>query len=110
MLRMLIGSALVTLCAALAYGQACNPAGVTAGAPGSQALQTQSLQVTGGPRIDAVFDVNAKGFKVDLKNGTYKLDNGGAIRVRGGVVVWDAFGVVEKIKSQGKTEVNPCLG
>ena len=67
MLRMLIGSALVALCAAVAFGQASNPS-------------NQSLQVIGGPRIEAVFDRDAKTFKVDLKNGTYKLDNDGAIR------------------------------
>ena len=98
MLRMLIGSALVALCAAVAFGQASNPS-------------NQSLQVIGGPRIEAVFDRDAKTFKVDLKNGTYKLDNDGAIRVRGGVVVWDAFGVVDKIKKgQGTTEIPPALG
>jgi hypothetical protein len=36
-----------------------------------------------------------------LKDGDYKLDNGGAIKVRGGLVVWDAFGAVDAFKRTG---------
>jgi hypothetical protein len=36
-----------------------------------------------------------------LKDGDYKLDNGGAIKVRGGLVVWDAFGAVDVFKKTG---------
>lgn len=36
-----------------------------------------------------------------LRDGDYKLDNGGAIKVRGGLVVWDAFGAVDVFKRTG---------
>jgi len=36
-----------------------------------------------------------------LKDGDYKLDNGGSIKVRGGLVVWDAFGAVDVFKRTG---------
>ncbi|MBV9993714.1 MAG: hypothetical protein JO127_00745 [Caulobacteraceae bacterium] len=32
-----------------------------------------------------------------LADGTYRLTNGGAIRVQEGRIVWDAFGVVDKL-------------
>ena len=35
---------------------------------------------------------------VPLPDGPHKLTNGGEIKVVQGVIVWDAFGVVEKVK------------
>ena len=43
--------------------------------------------------------VEGKSYTTNLADGTYKLTNGGAIRVRGGKVVWDAFGAVKRLKS-----------
>lgn len=37
------------------------------------------------------------GRRIPLADGVYALSNGGAIRVRGGRIVWDAFGVVDKL-------------
>lgn len=71
----------------------------------------QVLYTTDGTRIDAVFDGKAMSFKalvaqgsgkVALEDGTYKLDNGGAIRVKDGVIVWDAFGVIDKLEAAGE--------
>src|SRR5687767_4512082 len=65
----------------------------------------QALQLTDGTKIVAVLDENTLRVmavvvqsKSVLKDGTYKLTNGGAIRVKDGVIVWDAFGAVEKLK------------
>jgi hypothetical protein len=156
MQRILIGSSLVILCAAVAAAQsppgttpslpgAAGPGAIAPGAvapgtvapgklqtispsltpqivspsikkgtpsiaPGSIApaalpapsLQTQSLMLTNGSAINAVFDRNTSSFKVDLQDGTYKTTNGGAIRVKGGVIVWDAFGVIERLNIQKK--------
>ena len=70
-----------------------------------EAWGDQALQLTDGTKIDAFFDEKTRSFtavvaqsKDALKDGTYKLTNGGAIRVKGGVIVWDAFGAVEKLK------------
>ena len=38
-------------------------------------------------------------FKADMADGTYKLANNGAIRVRGGKVLWDAFGTVRRLRA-----------
>ena len=45
--------------------------------------------------------VRAEGrvFIANAPDGNYKLTNGGAIRVRGGKVVWDAFGAVNRLKT-----------
>jgi hypothetical protein len=43
--------------------------------------------------------VEGKQYTADVADGTYKLTNGGAIRVRGGKVVWDAFGAVKRLKT-----------
>jgi hypothetical protein len=43
--------------------------------------------------------VEGKSYTADVADGTYKLTNGGAIRVRSGKVVWDAFGAVKRLKT-----------
>jgi hypothetical protein len=41
-------------------------------------------------------------YTADVADGDYKLTNGGAIRVNGGRVVWDAFGSVRRLKTNGR--------
>jgi hypothetical protein len=43
--------------------------------------------------------VEGKWYTANVADGTYKLTNGGAIRVRGGKLVWDAFGAVNRLKT-----------
>jgi len=76
------------------------PGGIAPAALPTPSLQTQSLSLTNGTTFNAVFDRNTSSFKVDLQDGTYKTSNGGAIRVKGGVIVWDAFGVIERLNIQ----------
>jgi len=88
------------------------------GAPPGQAKPgDQTLKTSDGTQILAKFD--GKGYtafaaktQAPLSDGEYKLSNGGAIRVKGGRVVWDAFGVIEKLKGKGagKTQTVPALG
>lgn len=61
-------------------------------------VPNQRLAITGGGTVNAVFDNKARTFRVNLRDGVYKTDNGGAIRVRNGLIVWDAFGAVERLK------------
>jgi hypothetical protein len=145
--RILIGSVLVTLCAAVAAAQnpplsnpatspgvtspvTKSPAGIIAPdfkplatpqtvnpsikkgtpsiAPGGIApaalptpsLQTQSLSLTNGTVFNPTFDRGSNSFRTPLADGTYKLNNGGAIRVRGGEIIWDAFGVIDRLNAQ----------
>ena len=144
MQRILIGSALVTLCAVVAYAQSPNVPGKPPGSPSimpgtlapgtitpggsmqttvppakkvttpvtpgiiapdslrTPRFQTQSLAMANGTAFNAVFDRNSNSFKAPLADGTYQLNNGGAIRVRGGVIVWDAFGVIDRLNAQAK--------
>ena len=76
------------------------PGGIAPAALPTPSLQTQSLSLTNGTTFNAVFDRNTSSFKVDLQDGIYKTTNGGAIRVKGGVIVWDAFGVIERLNIQ----------
>ena len=135
MMRIVIGGTLIALCTAVATAQTTPPGkgtpSVTPGgptlpsgkkqttpAPGGAGqtvtpssprlvMPNQSLAITGGGTINAVFDSNAKTYRVNLKDGVYKTDNGGAIRVRGGVIVWDAFGAVERLRRSGGTAEAP---
>jgi hypothetical protein len=43
--------------------------------------------------------VEGKSYTTNVADGNYKLTNGGAIRVRGGKIVWDAFGAVKRLQS-----------
>jgi hypothetical protein len=56
-----------------------------------------SVTTTDGTTIHV--KVEGKSYTANVADGTYKLTNGGAIRVRGGKVVWDAFGVVKRLKT-----------
>ena len=67
-----------------------------------------SVTTTTGIRVEVAFEPEARalnafvqlrdGRHVALADGAYSLTNGGAIRVRGGRIVWDAFGVVDKLQ------------
>jgi hypothetical protein len=43
--------------------------------------------------------VEGKQYTADVADGSYKLTNGGAIRVQAGKIVWDAFGAVKRLKT-----------
>ena len=43
--------------------------------------------------------VRGKTYVAELADGTYDLTNGGSIRVKDGVLVWDAFGAVERLRN-----------
>jgi hypothetical protein len=43
--------------------------------------------------------VEGKSYTANVADGTYKLTNGGAIRVLSGKIVWDAFGAVKRLQS-----------
>ena len=64
----------------------------------------QTVTTTDGKMIHV--KVAGRVYRADVADGTYKLTNGGAIRVRGGKVVWDAFGAVQRRKT-GKTRSIP---
>ncbi len=66
----------------------------------------QVLQLTDGTKVNAIFNQGSRSFSVALKDGTYKLSNGGAIRVQGGKIVWDAFGAIDKLR-RGAAAPNP---
>jgi hypothetical protein len=34
-----------------------------------------------------------------LRDGVYKIVGGGSIRVKNGIIVWDAFGVISKLSA-----------
>ena len=65
-----------------------------------------SVTTTGGTKIEMSYEPGSRKFyawvqkgkeMVAAADGTYKLTNGGSIRVKTGEIVWDAFGVVEKV-------------
>jgi hypothetical protein len=89
-----------TLSPAIKKGPSIAPGGIAPAALPTPSLQTQSLATANGTAFNAVFDRNSSTFKAPLADGTHKLNNGGAIRVRGGVIVWDAFGVIDRLNAQ----------
>jgi hypothetical protein len=48
-------------------------------------------------RVTAAF-VMMNGQRTSMPDGSYRLTNGGAIRVSRGIIVWDAFGVAEALQ------------
>ncbi len=85
-------------------------AGYVGGQPAYHTGQVgdQTLMTTAGEHIDVVFDGGRRayyGFRTlrdgrhaVLADGVYNLTNRGAVRVSGGGhIVWDAFGVVERV-------------
>ena len=79
----------------------------------------QVLYTAGGAKVLATFDgqgykalASKAGAQAPLADGYYKLSNGGAIRVKAGKIVWDAFGAIERLKSRGFAEClsEPGLG
>ena len=69
---------------------------------------TKVLQTFDGRHFHAL--VPSPRGNVPLKDGEYKLTNGGAIKVRGGRIVWDAFGVVEKFEKRGLASYVDSVG
>ena len=71
------------------------------------------LTTTAGVKLQQTYDgrtisVRIVGSNARPADGTYNLTNGGAIKVQGGHVVWDAFGVVERAKQRGLSyQVDP---
>jgi len=65
--------------------------------PVSSNSQEHTVTTTEGKTITV--KVKRREFTANAPDGTYKLTNGGAIRVRGGKVVWDAFGAVRRHKT-----------
>jgi hypothetical protein len=47
--------------------------------------------------------VDTRGGRAPLRNGSYRLSNGGAIKVANGKIVWDAFGIVRRINAGTET-------
>jgi hypothetical protein len=89
------------------------PAGIAPATLPTPSLQTQSLSLSNGTAFNTTFDRNTSSFKTPLADGTYKLNNGGAIRVRGGAIVWDAFGVIDRLnvqKSKGQKVAEAPIG
>jgi hypothetical protein len=105
----IVGCALVVVTAAMVSG----------GQSPTKKTTEQTLTATDGTKIVATVD--GKEFKAftqqgtkrtPLRDGEYKLPNNGAIRVKGGKVIWDAFGAVDKVKRTGvpKDQGVPALG
>ena len=63
------------------------------------ASKNEDHTVTTTEGKNVVVKVNGKWFTADLPDGTYKLTNGGSIRVRNRKVVWDAFGAAHRLKT-----------
>lgn len=65
-------------------------------------VREQALRTVDGKKIVATIEGQTVRARPEvggaLADGTYKLDNGGEIRVRRGEVVWHAFGTVERLK------------
>ena len=66
----------------------------------------ETLVTTTGSRVTSIYNARDKVFsalvtqngrQVPMRDGTYRLTNGGAIRVRNGIIVWDAFGVIDAV-------------
>jgi len=86
----LLVTAVALLCAVAGtlYGQARQM-------PAKQGVQT--LTTLRGKKI--IVRAEGQVFAANAPDGEYKLTNRGAIRVRGGKVVWDAFGAVQRLKA-----------
>ena len=69
---------------------------------------TKAVQTFDGRNVK-VHVPQARG-AMPLKDGDYKLTNGGAFKVQGGRVVWDAFGVIEKLRKGGLTHIPDPIG
>jgi hypothetical protein len=89
---LLIGSvALLFALAGMLYG----------GPPGQDMIRSTSGEHTVTTKAGKTINVKVEGkqYTTNVADGTYKLTNGGAIRVRGGKLVWDAFGAVKRLKT-----------
>src|SRR5438067_2382086 len=92
---LLIGSVVLLFAAAgMLYGgqRKVSKAGQNVSSSGEHTVTT-----TDGTTIHVT--VKGKSYTANVADGTYKLTNGGAIRVRGRKVVWDAFGAVKRLQS-----------
>ncbi len=78
----------------------------------------QALQTTDGVAIVAVHDggrgyqafAENAGRRTALEDGTFRLTNGGEIRVQGGRIVWDAKGAIERMQRNGLTLASDPIG
>jgi hypothetical protein len=68
----------------------------------------RSLRTTDGVTIHQKFSkkygtvsvfTSSGGGRAPLKDGVYKINNGGSIRVKGGKIVWDSFGVISRLST-----------
>ena len=88
---LIASAALLFVAAGTLFGAKGRPAakeGATSGEHTVTTLKGKAIVVKAEGRV----------FRADVADGEYKLTNGGAIRVKGGKVVWDAFGAVERLK------------
>ena len=83
-------------------------AGVTVSSGAAPKYPVHTLTTSEGTKVLQTFDgksfhalVSGPRGNVPLNDGRHKLANGGEIEVRGGRIVWDAFGVVEKFEKRG---------
>jgi hypothetical protein len=100
----LIVVAAFLVAATLASGFSNATGSQSAPADAIKRFNRQTLQTVRGVTIHQVFDpvsrtVSASANGRPLKDGVYKIVNGGSIRVKGGIIVWDAFGVISKLNS-----------
>ncbi len=61
-----------------------------------------------GRTVRATVEVN--GASRPLANGDYGLTNGGAIKVKNGVIIWDAFGALRRLKANGIAAGGDLIG
>ncbi len=113
MIRLFVLASLAAMLGSAAFAQV--PLGGVTGYRGSVAPAyhtgqngDEALVTSAGDQVDIVFDASSRNFyafhllrdgrRVVLPDGAYNLTNRGAIRVSGnGHVVWDAFGVVQRV-------------
>ena len=65
--------------------------------PPANASGEHTVTTLGGKKI--VITAERTVFTANVPDGTYKLSNGGEIRVKSGRVVWDGFGAVNRLKA-----------
>jgi hypothetical protein len=64
----------------------------------------RTLHTVDGVTIHQAFNPDSRTVSVSshgrpLKDGAYKIDNGGSIRVTGGRISWDSLGVIARLNS-----------
>ena len=72
-----------------------------------RSANTPVLAAVDGTKIYQIFDrrrrsvlvFSDEAHRLPLRDGSYRLRNGGAIRVEHGEIVWDAYGVIAKLRA-----------